>query len=308
MPAALFTPLTIRDITLPNRIAVSPMCEYSATDGFANDWHLVHLGSRAVGGAGLVIVEATAVSPEGRITPGCLGLWQDEQIPALQRITAFISAQGAVPGIQLAHAGRKASHTVPWKGNLPLTPETGAWQTIGPSAIPFNYQTPAPRAMDSADIERIIHAFADAAQRAHTAGFKVLEIHAAHGYLVNNFLSPVSNRRTDEYGGSFDNRVRLLLRIVAAVQQVWPNAYPLFVRISSTEWVEGGWNMDDSVALSRLLQQQGVDLVDCSSGGNASGAVIPAGPLYQVPFAERIKQETGMRTGAVGLIMSLIHI
>ncbi len=302
MSSSLFTPLTIRSLTFRNRIAVSPMCEYSAEDGFANDWHLVHLGSRAVGGAGLVIMEATAVSPEGRITPGCLGLWQDEHIPFLQRITTFISAQGAIPGIQLAHAGRKASHTAPWLGNLPLTNKQGAWQTIGPSAIPFNAATPAPLEMDSTDIERVIQAFADAAKRALTAGFKVLEVHAAHGYLINSFLSPLSNHRTDDYGGSFHNRARLLLRIVAAVQQVWPEAYPLFVRISATEWAEGGWNMDDSVALAHLLKQQGVDLVDCSSGGNIAGARIPLEPMYQAPFAERIKKETGMRTGAVGLI------
>ena len=302
MRAALFQPLTIRGITLKNRIAVSPMCQYSAVDGFANDWHLVHLGSRAIGGAGLIIVEASAVSPEGRITPDDLGIWKDEHITFLLRINTFLALQGAVPGIQLAHAGRKASHQAPWKGARWLAFAEGAWQTIAPSAIAFKNTDPLPQAMHIDAIKKLIHDFKTAAARALLAGFKVIEIHAAHGYLINSFLSPLSNQRTDEYGGHFENRIRLLIEIVHAVRNEWPQDYPLFVRISATDWADGGWTIDDSVALAKLLKNIGVDLIDCSSGGNVSGVKIPTGPLYQTAFAERIKKETGILTGGVGMI------
>jgi 2,4-dienoyl-CoA reductase-like NADH-dependent reductase (Old Yellow Enzyme family) len=298
----LFQPLRLRQIELKNRIVVSPMCQYSSEDGFANDWHLVHLGSRAVGGAGLIIVEATAVSPEGRITPGDLGIWKDEHINFLKRITEFITSQNTVPGIQLAHAGRKASHQIPWKGGASLAAEEGAWQTLAPSAISFKQGEPSPIAIGREDINRLVNDFQAAAVRALKAGFKIVEIHAAHGYLINEFLSPISNYRTDEYGGSFSNRIRLLLEIVRAVRQSWPEGFPLFVRISATDWVEGGWTADDSVKLAGILRGEGVDLVDCSSGGNSAEQQIQVGPLYQTPFAERIKKETGMPTGAVGLI------
>ncbi|MFC6997465.1 NADPH dehydrogenase NamA [Rufibacter roseus] len=299
----LFSPLAIKSVTFKNRITVSPMCQYSSQDGFANDWHLVHLGSRAVGGAGLIIQEATAVSPEGRITPHDLGIWKDEHLPELKRITAFLEAHGAVPGIQLAHAGRKASHHAPWHGGHALTQEEGAWQTVGPSAIAFSEDTPAPTALDQDGIRKVIEDFRTAAIRALDAGYKVVEIHAAHGYLLHEFYSPLSNHRTDQYGGSFENRIRLLIEIVAAVQEVWPKELPLFVRISATDWTEGGWTSEDSVQLARMLQEKNVDLIDCSTGGNVL-APIPAKPGYQVEFAEKIKKETGMRTGAVGLILS----
>lgn len=298
----LFEPLQLRQIELKNRIVVSPMCQYSSHDGFANDWHLVHLGSRAVGGAGLIIMEATAVSPEGRITPSDLGIWDDQHIPFLKRITEFMESQNAVPAIQLAHAGRKASHHIPWKGGETLSSDDGAWQTLAPSSIPFKDGEPAPVAIKSQDINHVINKFQTAAQRALKAGFKVVEIHAAHGYLINEFLSPISNHRTDEYGGSFHNRVRLLLEISRAIRKSWPDEFPLFVRISATDWVEGGWAVDDSVKLAGLLKNEGVDLVDCSSGGNSPVQKIQTGPLYQTPFAERIKKEAGIRTGAVGLI------
>jgi 2,4-dienoyl-CoA reductase-like NADH-dependent reductase (Old Yellow Enzyme family) len=300
--ALLFQPLPLREIELKNRIVVSPMCQYSSEDGFANDWHLVHLGSRAVGGAGLIIVEASAVAPEGRITPSDLGIWKDEHIPFLKRITDFVQASGTVPGIQLAHAGRKASHRKPWEGGTFLTDGEGAWQTLAPSAIPFKPEEPAPLAMSRKDIEKLIRDFKAASIRAFKAGFKILEIHAAHGYLINEFLSPISNQRNDEYGGAFDNRVRLLIEIIKAIRGSWPDEHPLFVRISATDWVDGGWTIDDSVKLAGILKNEGVDLVDCSSGGTSPFQKIPTGPLYQVPFAERIKKETGMRTGAVGLI------
>ncbi len=300
----LFQPLTIRGIQLKNRIVVSPMCQYTATDGFATDWHLVHLGSRAVGGAGLIIMEATAVSPEGRISIGDLGIWNNEHINFLQRITGFIEMQGAVPGIQLAHAGRKASHHVPWDGNKSLTQEEGAWQTIAPSAIPHTEGEPLPTAMTIGDIEKLKKDFSEATKRALKAGFKVIEIHAAHGYLFNEFLSPVSNHRTDEYGGSFKNRIRLLLEIVANTRTIIGASIPLFVRISATDWVQGGWTEDDSVQLSKILKDNGVDLIDCSSGGNAADQKISLAPMYQVQFAEKIKRETGILTGAVGLITS----
>ena len=300
--ALLFEPLSIRSIQLKNRIVVSPMCEYSSEDGFANDWHLVHLGCRAVGGAGLILTEATAVSPEGRITLDDLGIWKDAHIDFLKRINRLIAAQGSVPGIQLAHAGRKASHTSPWKGNRPLTKEEGAWTTLAPSAIPFKENDPQPEEMSIAGIERLKNDFRDAAVRAMEAGFKVIEIHAAHGYLLNEFYSPLSNRRIDAYGGSFDNRMRLPLEVVDTVRSVFMESFPLFVRISSTEWVEGGWSIDDSLQLAKILKDKAVDLIDCSSGGNTHHQKITVKPLYQVPFAERIKKDAGILTGAVGMI------
>lgn len=300
--SALFNPLKIRSIEFKNRIGISPMCMYSSKDGFANDWHLVHLGGRAVGGAGLVICEATAVSPEGRITPDDLGIWKEEHIESLKRITDFIAQQGAVPGIQLAHAGRKASHSSPWTGGKVVAVGEGGWQTVAPSAIPFMEGEPEPTALDTNGIKKVIADFKTAAQRALQAGFKVAEIHAAHGYLIQEFLSPISNKRTDEYGGSFKNRIRLLQEIIQSVRTVWPEEYPLFVRISATDWTEGGWTADDSVDLAIALKDSGVDLIDCSSGGNVAKADIPVEPGYQVPFAERIRKETGMLTAAVGLI------
>lgn len=302
MNSRLFSPLTIKDITLKNRITISPMCQYSATDGFASDWHLVHYGSRAVGGAALIIQEATAVSPEGRITPGDLGLYKDEHIEKLQQITTFIHLQGAVAGIQLAHAGRKAGCELPWKGGRPLKPEEGGWQTVAPSALPFNAEDQAPLALDLSGIKKVIADFKAAAERALKAGYKVIEIHAAHGYLLHEFLSPLSNQRTDEYGGSFENRIRLLLEVVKATKTVWPANLPLFVRISATDWVEGGWNVEEAVKLSAILKEKGVDLIDCSSGGMVSFAKIPLAPGYQVAFSQQIKQRTGILTGTVGLI------
>lgn len=298
----LFEKLKIRDIEFKNRIVVSPMCEYSSVDGFANDWHLVHLGSRAVGGAGLVITEAAAVCAEGRITPDDLGIWKDEHIDFLKRITTFIQAQGAVPGIQLAHAGRKASHTSPWKGSKPLTTEQGAWTTFAPSSIPYKETDPLPKAMSIDEIKKFINDCSAAAERSLKAGFRLIEIHAAHGYLLNEFLSPLSNHRTDEYGGSFENRIRILLEVVDSTRKIMGEALPLFVRISATDWVEGGWNENDSIALAKILKEKKVDLIDCSSGGNSPAQKIPVGPLYQVPFSEMIKAEVGMLTGAVGLI------
>lgn len=301
--AELFSPLTIKDITFKNRIAVSPMCQYSSEDGFTTDWHLVHLGSRAVGGAGLVIVEATAVSPEGRITPDDVGLWKEEHIAGLQRINAFLESQGAVPGVQLAHAGRKASHRSPWNGGTAIAPsEDRGWQTVAPSALPFIPEEPVPTALDEAGIQKVIDDYRAATERAVKAGFKVVEIHAAHGYLLHEFYSPLSNQRTDSYGGSFENRIRLLLQVTEAVQEVWPAKYPLLVRISATDWTEGGWTGEDSVALARVLKEKGVDLIDCSTGGNVPKAEIPVGPLYQAQFAASIKKEAGIMTGAVGMI------
>lgn len=299
---SLFSPLKIRSVRLKNRIVVSPMCQYSSEDGFANDWHLVHLGSRAVGGAGLVLSEAIAVSSAGRITPGDLGIWKDEHISMLQRITSFVTNQGVVPGIQLAHAGRKASHHSPWKGGHALAAEEGAWQTIAPSAIPFLDSEPAPLEMTKEDIRQLVNDFSAAAVRADKAGFKIIELHAAHGYLLNEFLSPLSNKRTDEYGGSFENRIRLVIEVVEAVRKQWPVDKPLFIRISASDWVEGGWTIEDSVKLSAVLKNKGVDLVDCSSGGVSHLQKISTGPMYQVPFAEKVKKETGIMTGAVGLI------
>ena len=298
----LFTSLTIKDIRFRNRIAISPMCMYSAENGFANDWHLVHLGSRAVGGAGLIIQEATAVSPEGRITTGDLGLWDDNHIGMLQRINAFIREQGAVAGIQLAHAGRKAGCALPWEGSKQLRTDEGGWQTVAPSSIGFNQDDRIPTALDEPGIQKVIVDFKSAARRASLAGFQVLEIHSAHGYLLHQFLSPLSNHRTDSYGGSFENRSRLLFQVVAGVREVWPANLPLFVRISATDWVDGGWDVDEAVKLASGLRLLGVDLIDCSSGGMVPYQKIALGPGYQVPFSERIKRETGILTGTVGLI------
>lgn len=299
----LFSPLKIKSIALKNRIVVSPMCEYSSTDGFANNWHLVHLGARAVGGAGLIITEAAAVSPEGRITYADLGIWKDEHIAKLKEITNFIEEQGAVAGMQLAHAGRKASHTPPWTGGkqIPSDEENG-WESLAPSAVAFVPAEEAPLELDREGIAKVITDFQSAAVRALAAGFKVIELHGAHGYLIHEFLSPMSNYRTDGYGGSFDNRIRLLLEIVEAVKEVWPEEYPLFVRLSTTEWTEGGWAIEDSIALAKILLDKGVDLIDCSTGGNAAGARIPLKPGYQVEFADAVKKQAGIATGAVGLI------
>lgn len=300
--ANLFEPLEIGNVKLKNRIAVSPMCEYSSVDGFANDWHLVHLGSRAVGGAGLVIAEATAVSPEGRITPDDLGIWKDEHIDFLKRITSFIKQNGSVAGIQLAHAGRKASTSSPWKGGKRLPENEGAWQTVAPSAVPFNDHYPLPVALDKAGIQKVIDDFKAATKRSLEAGFDLVEIHAAHGYLLHQFYSPLSNQRSDEYGGSFANRIRLTLEVVDAVKGLLPQNFPLLVRISATDWTDNGWTIEDSVELCKELKKAGAHLVDCSSGGNVSGAKIPVGPMYQTQFAARIKKEVGIMTGAVGLI------
>jgi 2,4-dienoyl-CoA reductase-like NADH-dependent reductase (Old Yellow Enzyme family) len=302
-PASLFSPITIGALTLPNRIVVSPMCEYSCEDGFANDWHLVHLGSRAVGGAALVFTEATAVTPEGRISPQDLGLWKDEHIAPLARVTAFLHSQGASAGIQLAHAGRKASTWAPGRGEGVQTPDNGGWDNVlAPSAIPFAPNYPQPHELDRAGIAAITQAFRAAAARADHAGFDVIEIHSAHGYLLHEFLSPISNHRSDEYGGSIDNRVRLLLEVVAAVRAVWSRERPLFVRISVTDYTEGGWDLPQSIRLAALLRDRGVDLIDCSSGGNVLGAAIPLGPGYQTPFSEAIRAQAGVLTGAVGMI------
>jgi 2,4-dienoyl-CoA reductase-like NADH-dependent reductase (Old Yellow Enzyme family) len=299
----LFSPIAFREVRLRNRIVVSPMCQYSSVDGFASDWHLVHLGSRAIGGAGAVITEATAVLPEGRISPDDLGLWKDDQIEGLRRTLRFVEEAGAVPGVQLAHAGRKASASAPWKGSVPLSPEDGGWRPIvGPSPIPFREGHPVPEPLDTAGIDRIVRAFADAARRAHRAGARLLEIHAAHGYLLHSFLSPLGNQREDEYGGSFENRTRLLRDVLAAVREVWPAEHPMFVRLSATDWVEDGWAIEDSVRLARDLASLGVDLVDCSSGGVIPGVPIPVGPGYQVALASRVRREAGIPTGAVGLI------
>lgn len=298
----LFTPLKIRSIELKNRLVVSPMCQYSSEDGFANDWHLVHLGSRAVGGAALVISEATAVSPEGRISPADLGLWKDGHIDFLKRITSFIEQQGSLAGIQLAHAGRKSSIQVSWKGGENLTPENGGWKTLAPSAVAFKEGDLVPEELSLAEVKRIIGDFKSAAARALKAGFKVIELHGAHGYLIHEFLSPLSNFRKDDYGGSFENRIRFLLEITEAVRSVWPEELPLFVRISATDWVENGWTEQDSVKLASVLKTKGVDLIDCSTGGNITGVRIPLKPMYQAGFAETIRKETGILTGAVGLI------
>jgi len=298
----LLSPIKIKDVEFKNRIVISPMCQYSAVDGFANNWHLVHLGSRAVGGAALIIQEATAVSPEGRITPSDLGLYYEEHIEKMESITKFIHDQGAVAGIQLAHAGRKAGCAVPWKGGNQLKEKEGGWPRAAPSAIAFNPEEEAPEALDSDGIQKVIRDFKIAARRSLSAGYKVIEIHAAHGYLIHQFLSPLSNKRTDNYGGNFENRIRLLLEIVAAVNSEWPQNLPLFVRISATDWVDGGWDIGEAVKLSSILKNIGVDLIDCSSGGLVPYAKIQLEPGYQVPFAMKIKNETGILTSTVGLI------
>ncbi len=300
--SALFSPLTLRAQTFRNRIFVSPMCQYSSVDGFPTAWHLVHLGSRAVGGAGLVMMEATAVSPEGRISPGDQGLWSDAHAEALKPIVAFLKSQGAAAGIQIAHAGRKASTTAPWMGGGALTRDQGGWEPIAPSALAFSPHSPTPRACDRQDIEALPEAFAQAARRADAAGFDVLEVHMAHGYLLHEFLSPLSNKRNDAYGGTFENRIRLPLAVTDAVRAAWPATKPLFVRISASDWAAGGWDDTQSVALAAALKGHGVDLIDCSSGGLVADAKIPAGPGYQTPFATRIREEAGIPTGAVGLI------
>lgn len=302
-PAHLFSPIEIGSLTLPNRVVVSPMCEYSSEDGFANDWHLVHLGSRAVGGAGLIFTEAAAVLPEGRISPQDLGIWKDGHVEFLARITAFLHGQGARAGIQLAHAGRKASTYRPWEGEGVVAPAASGWtEVVAPSAVPFAPNYPQPEELDRSGIARICEVFREAAQRAERAGFDVIEIHSAHGYLLHEFLSPLSNQRSDEYGGSFENRVRLLLEVVGGVRRVWRRERPLFVRISATDWTEGGWDLQQSARLARLLKEQGVDLIDVSSGGNVAGAQIPVGPGYQTQFAEAIRAQAAILTGAVGMI------
>jgi 2,4-dienoyl-CoA reductase-like NADH-dependent reductase (Old Yellow Enzyme family) len=298
----LFEPLTLKGVTLRNRIGVSPMCMYSCEDGMANDWHLVHLGSRAVGGAGLVIVEATAVEPRGRITPWDMGIWNDAQAEALARIARFLKAYGAVPGIQIAHAGRKASSSRPWEGDRYLGEHEGGWPVVGPSPVPYGPNRPEPIPLDADGIREVVAAFARAAERARDAGFEWLEVHGAHGYLIHSFYSPVSNRRTDAYGGSFAGRVRFALEVVEAVRRVWPEDRVLAVRLSCTDWVDGGWTGEDSVALARRLKEAGVDLVDCSSGGIVPDARVPAGAGYQVPFAEAVRRGADIPTAAVGLI------
>jgi len=300
---ALFSPIQIGDLHIKNRLTVSPMCMYSSEDGFSKNWHLVHLGSRAVGGAGLILTEAASISPEGRITPKDLGIWKDEHIEGLAEIVDFVEAQGTQIGIQLAHAGRKASCAPPWEGGTRVQPENGGWETVAPSAVPFNDNDPAPIELDKKGINKVISDFKEAAERSYKAGFKLVEIHAAHGYLLHEFLSPLSNKRTDEYGGSFENRSRLVLEVTKEIRKVWPKELPLFVRISATDWADGGWNIEESVKLSKLLKEEGVDLIDCSSGGLIPDAVIPAEKGYQVGFAERIKREANILTGAVGLIV-----
>jgi 2,4-dienoyl-CoA reductase-like NADH-dependent reductase (Old Yellow Enzyme family) len=298
----LFSPLQLRELTFKNRIFVSPMCQYSSDDGMPTDWHLVHLGSRAVGGAAMVCVEATAVSPEGRISPSDSGIWSDRHAEAFARITTFIREQGSIPAIQLAHAGRKAGTDRPWTGGKPVDPSRGGWQPIAPSPIPFapGYQTP--REMTTADIDAVAAQFSAAARRALTAGFQVVELHMAHGYLMHEFLSPLSNHRHDDYGGSLANRMRLPLRVAGAIREIWPARWPVFVRISATDWKEGGWDLGHSIELSKALAAIGIDLIDCSSGGMAYDAKIPTDPGYQIPFADAIRREANIATGAVGLI------
>jgi 2,4-dienoyl-CoA reductase-like NADH-dependent reductase (Old Yellow Enzyme family) len=301
--AHLFSPLTQRSITLPNRIAVSPMCQYSAVDGSPTDWHLVHLGSRAVGGAGLVLTEAAAISPEGRISPGDLGIWKDEHIEPLARITRFVREHGAIPGIQLAHAGRKASMPPGWEKPLYVPPTDGGWDNVvAPSAESYSSTYPVPHAMDRAAMDKVIADMTAAVKRAVTAGFLLIEVHQAHGYLAHEFLSPLSNLRTDEYGGSLENRMRFPLEMVRTARATWPEHLPLWVRVSATDWVDGGLTIDDIVAYAKLLKVEGVDLVDISSGGNDHRQQIPVGPGYQVPFAERVRRDAGIATGAVGMI------
>ncbi|GAC1687120.1 MAG: NADH:flavin oxidoreductase/NADH oxidase [Gemmatimonadaceae bacterium] len=299
----LFEPLPLRSVVLRNRIAVSPMCQYSCDDGLATDWHLVHLGARAVGGAALVLAEATAVAPDGRISPFDLGLWDDRHIDPLARIARFVAEQGAVPGVQLAHAGRKASTARPWDGGRPLAPDRGGWAPIaGPSPIPFTEDHQTPRPMAHADIANVTQAFVDAAQRALHAGFQTVQLHLAHGYLLHSFLSPHSNHRNDEYGGSRENRMRFALEVADAVRTVWPDTLPLLARVSATDWTPDGWTIDDTVDFARALKDHGVDLIDCSSGGAVPHVKIPAGPGYQVRFSARVRRDAGIATGAVGMI------
>ncbi|MCX5555657.1 NADH:flavin oxidoreductase/NADH oxidase [Streptomyces sp. NBC_00038] len=306
--SALFQPFTLRDVTTPNRVWMPPMCQYSAapegpSTGAPNDWHFAHYAARATGGTGLIIVEATAVSPEGRISPYDLGIWNDTQVEAFRRITRFLASHGTVPAIQLAHAGRKASTERPWKGGAPVGPDEHGWQPLGPSPLPFAAGHPVPTELTVAEIREIVGQFADAARRALEAGFEIAEIHGAHGYLINEFLSPHSNHRTDAYGGSYENRTRLALEVVDAVREVWPDDKPLFFRISATDWLEAdGWTADDTVRFAAQLKEHGVDLLDVSTGGNASGVRIPVGPGYQVPFAARVKAKTPLSVAAVGLI------
>jgi 2,4-dienoyl-CoA reductase-like NADH-dependent reductase (Old Yellow Enzyme family) len=298
----LFSPLQLRTIEFKNRIFVSPMCQYSSESGMPEEWHFVHLGSRAAGGAALVFTEATAVSPEGRISPGDLGIWSEAHIPAFQRVTSFIKSQGAIPGIQLGHAGRKASTDIPWRSRDPYTLEKGGWETVGPSPLPFDGRSPLPREMTAAEVEEMTAKFVEAARRSLRAGFEVLELHMAHGYLFHQFLSPLTNHREDRYGGSLEDRLRFSLETAKAVRNAWPDSLPLFVRLSCTDWVEKGWDLGQSIELCRRLKTIGVDLIDCSSGGLVPDAKIPAGPGYQVPFAAAIRQQVGIATGAVGLI------
>jgi 2,4-dienoyl-CoA reductase-like NADH-dependent reductase (Old Yellow Enzyme family) len=299
---ALFTPLELRRVRCRNRIGVSPMCQYSSNDGFANDWHFVHLGSRAVGGAGIVMTEATAVTPEGRISPYDLGIWKDEHIKELAHCVRFVREQGAVAGIQLAHAGRKASTARPWEGGRRVPPEAGGWRPVAPSAVAFKADDPPPESLDRHGIARVVRAFGDATRRARDAGFQIVEIHAAHGYLLHEFLSPLSNTRSDKYGGSFENRIRIVVEVTRTIRAEWPDEFPLFLRISATDWVEGGWDVEQSVKLACRLCPLGVDLVDCSSSGLVPGAKIPTGPGYQLDFARRVRHEAGVKTAAVGLI------
>ena len=300
--STLFQPLRLREVTLRNRVAVSPMCQYSASDGVPNEWHLVHLGSRAVGGAGLVIAEASAVSPEGRITPYDTGLWSDAQAEAWAPVARFVAEHGAVPGIQLAHAGRKASTDAPWRGGRPVAEGARGWRPVGPSPLPFAEGYPVPRELTADEIEAVVGAFRDAARRADEAGFQVVEIHMAHGYLLHQFLSPLTNRRTDAYGGPRENRMRLPLAVARAVREAFPEERPVLARISATDWVDGGWDLEQSIVFARELREAGVDLVDCSSGGAVPDAKVPLGPGYQVPFAAAIREKAGVLTGAVGLI------
>lgn len=300
--STLFSPFSIKGVTLRNRLVVSPMCQYSSDDGFANNWHLVHLGSRAVGGAGMVMVEATGISPEARISPQDLGIWKDEHIEKLGEITAFIKANGAVPAIQLAHAGRKASTKVPWKGRDLVKKEDGGWETVAPSAIPYSDHYPVPVALDQKGIDRVVDDFRKAAHRAVQAGFEVVEIHASHGYLIHQFLSPLTNHRDDAYGGGLPQRARILLEVVAAVQEVLPASAPLLVRIPGTDWADGGFTPDDAVALARMLKAAGVDLLDVTSGGLVAHQHITVGPAYQLPFATKIKKEVGILVSTVGMI------
>lgn len=298
----LFTPIKFRELSIWNRIFLSPMCQYSCREGIPTAWHMVHLGSRAVGGAGLVMVEATAVTAQGRISPGDCGLWNSEQAAAFEPVAKFIKRHGAAPGIQLAHAGRKASTDLPWKGGRPLETKEGGWQTIAPSAIPFSTEFPAPREATLEDLETILGQFASAARRAAEAGFEVVEVHMAHGYLLHEFLSPLSNQRTDDFGGSLENRMRFPLRVAKVVRDTWPEQLPVFVRISASDWMDGGWDLEQSLVLAERLKRIGVDLIDCSSGGMVIEAEPPFGPGFQVPFATAIREKTGIATGAVGFI------